>query len=304
MQSQRRQIWIKSNSVICRVSICKLHCHVGTAAIRQRMPMVVFLTAYCTHLLLQPHISHSLMGRRRHGGEGKRKISSPPLVIHGWIFCMRSFSKACFPSSEACSSFTAKKIRTYASWSSSGIKPVISTWPSEVGMQLAHFCGQGFVLVAVQPICLHCVSQIIQSNPIHLLIQNQCICYFLLTTIRIPPTFLFYTNKSEHRLSNCFWKCCSRAFRTTFSQKWLTNNVLLSSWMSVIHQIYISDYYYLEVALHANTSITCFVFTTTVWSHGTHLCYPNDGDKPLAQGSMSISFQIYQISLFGLSFSQ
>ena len=77
---------------------------------------------------------------------------------------------------------------------------------------------------------------------------------------------------------------------------WLYN-VLLSSWMSVIHQIYISDYYYLEVALHANTSITCFVFTTTVWSHGTHLCYPNDGDKPLAQGSMSISFQIYQTDI-------
>lgn len=82
--------------------LCKLRCHAGTAAIRQRMAMVVFLTAYCTHLLLQPRFSHSLVGKRRRGGKGGREISSPPLFICGWIFCTRGILKACFPSSEAC----------------------------------------------------------------------------------------------------------------------------------------------------------------------------------------------------------
>ena len=63
--------------------LCKLRCHAGTAAIRQRMAMVVFLTAYCTRLLLQPRVSRSLVGKRRHGGKGEREISSPPLVICG-----------------------------------------------------------------------------------------------------------------------------------------------------------------------------------------------------------------------------
>lgn len=34
--------------------LCKLRRHADTAAIRQRMTTVVFLTAYCTRLLLQP----------------------------------------------------------------------------------------------------------------------------------------------------------------------------------------------------------------------------------------------------------
>lgn len=64
--------------------LCKLRRHAGTAAIKQRMTMVMFLMACCTRLLLQPDISHSLVGQRRHGGkERKGNLLSSPLYL--WL---------------------------------------------------------------------------------------------------------------------------------------------------------------------------------------------------------------------------
>lgn len=133
-------------SLLCKV--CRQAC---TAAIRQRM--VVFLTAYCTCLLLQPRIScisrspRSLVGKKQRREWEDREISPPPLFICGWIFCTHSFSKACFCSSEAClKQLAAKEIRTYASSSPSGTEPGISTWPPEVVLRFAHISGQSLLL--------------------------------------------------------------------------------------------------------------------------------------------------------------
>ena len=63
--------------------LCKVCHQAGTAAIRQWMATVVFLTAYCTCLLLQPCISCSLVDKKRQREWEDREISPPPLFICG-----------------------------------------------------------------------------------------------------------------------------------------------------------------------------------------------------------------------------
>lgn len=146
MQPQRRQIWIKSHSAICRLSYA--NCVVMPAlqwlgnGWRWSCFSRLIAHAFCSN----PASPTALWGKRRHEGR-EREISSPPLFIFGWIFRTHSFSKACLPSSEArLKQLAAKEISTNASWSSSGTEVVISTWLPEVVLRLAHFGGQGFVL--------------------------------------------------------------------------------------------------------------------------------------------------------------
>lgn len=61
--------------------LCKLRRHASTAAIRRRMTIAVFLTAYCKRLLLQTCFSHSLVVERQHGEERREQNLFSSLFI-------------------------------------------------------------------------------------------------------------------------------------------------------------------------------------------------------------------------------